>query len=341
MRIAIIGTGAVGGLIGARLAQAGEAVTLVDVGVQQEALRSNGLTLETPAGERSVVQGAVVRDLTDAGAQDLVVLAVKAHDLSTVAEHLPCLYHDQTIVLPVQNGLPWWYFQRTNGLWAARRIQSLDPDGSLERHVPADRIVGAVVYPAAEVVEPGVVRHVEGNRIVVGELDDRPSERTQGVIDLLTRGGFKSFFLEDLRGEIWLKLLGSAVFNPLSALTHATMADICRFEPSRSLAVELMEEVQSVANAFGVTIRLPIEKRMAGAERVGPHKTSTLQDVERGKRLEVDALVGAVVEIAGWVGVSTPKLEAIAAATYLLDRTVCDERVAIRSLPRVEGRFPD
>jgi len=322
-------------MMGARLAAAGEAVTLVDVGDQQEVLREYGLTLETPTGDRIRANGALVRDLADAGPQDLIVLAVKAYDLPAVAKPLSALYHDRTIILPVQNGLPWWYFQRLDGPFANRRIESLDPTGSLERHVPAERILGAVVYPAAEVVGPGVVRHVEGNRIVVGELDDRPRARTQEVIDLLNRGGFKSFFLEDLRGEIWLKLLGSAVFNPLSALTHATMVDICRFEPSHSLSVALMEEVQSVANALGVTIRLPIEKRMAGAERVGRHKTSTLQDVERGKRLEVDALVGAVVEIAGWVGVPTPRLEAIAAATALLDRTLREEGLAVRGLPTV------
>lgn len=333
MRVAIIGAGAVGGLIGARLAQAGEAVTLVDIGVQQDVLRRDGLTLQTASGERFSAKDIVVRDLADAGVQDLLVLAVKAYDLPAVAERLSCLYHDDTIVLPVQNGLPWWYFQGLEGPWTDRRIETLDPDGSLGRNVPAERIVGAVVYPAAEVVKPGVVRHVEGNRIVVGELDDQPSARAQDVIDVLTRGGFKSFFLEDLRGEIWLKLLGSAVFNPLSALTRATMVDICRFDASRTLVVELMEEVQSVAGAFGVAIRLPIERRLAGAERVGRHKTSTLQDVECGKRLEVDALIGAVVELAEWVDVPTPKLEAIAAATYLLDRTLRDEGVAVRGLP--------
>jgi 2-dehydropantoate 2-reductase len=336
VRIAIVGTGAVGGLIGARLAHAGEAVTLIDVGTRQEALRRDGLTLVAPTGERIHAEGAVVGELGDAGVQDLVVLAVKAYDLPAVAEHLPPLYHEHTRVLTVQNGLPWWYFQRVDGPWTGRRVESLDPTGSLERHVPAHRIVGAVVYPAADVVGPGVVRHVEGNRIVVGELDDRPRERTQAVIDLLIRGGFKSFFLEDLRGELWLKLMGSAVFNPLSALTHATMVDICRFGPSRSLSIELMREVQAVAAAFGVTIRLPIEKRLAGAERVGRHKTSTLQDVEQGRRLEVDALIGAVVEIAAWVGVPTPKLEAIAAATRLLDRTLREERVAIKGRPLID-----
>jgi 2-dehydropantoate 2-reductase len=336
VRIAIVGTGAVGGLIGARIAAAGDTVTLIDVGEQQEVLRTRGLTLETSTGERIEAREAVVRDLADADPQDLVVLAVKAYDLPAIAKPLSALYHDHTMVLPVQNGLPWWYFQRLEGPFANRRIESLDPDGSLGQHVPPERILGAVVYPAAEVVGPGVVRHVEGNRIVVGELDDRPRERTQEVIDLLKRGGFKSFFLEDLRGEIWLKLLGSAVFNPLSALTHATMVDICRFEPSHSLSVDLMEEAQSVANAFGVSIRLPIEKRMAGAERVGRHKTSTLQDVERGKRLEVDALVGAVVEIARWVDVPTPKLEAIAAATALLDRTLREEGLAVRGQSRVD-----
>lgn len=325
MKIAIVGAGAIGGLLGVRLARAGETVTLVDVGEQRRALLERGLTLVTRDGDHLDASDAIVRDLDEAGPQDLIVLGVKAHDLSAVAPHLPDLYTDSTVVLPVQNGLPWWYFQRQNGARGGQRLLSLDPDGTLERCIPAERLLGSVVYPAAENLEPGVIRHVEGNRIVIGELDDLRSERADIVIDLLARAGFKSFFLEDLRGEIWLKLLGSAVFNPLSALTGATMGDICRFPPSRELAIDVMREVEAVAGALGIAIRLPIEQRMAGAERVGSHKTSALQDVEAGRRLEVAALVGAVLEIAASMNVPVPHLRTLGAAFALLDRKLGDQ----------------
>lgn len=320
MRICVVGVGAIGGLIGVRLAQTTATVTLVDVGSTQEALRESGLTLRTTDGEELRAKNAIVCDLEEAGPQDLVVLAVKAHDLPAVAPGLRELFHQDTVVLPVQNGMPWWYFQRHGGPWDGRQIQNLDPDGSLASNLSAERILGSVIYPAAEVLEPGIVRHVEGNRIVIGELDNCQSERADAVIDLLKAAGFKSFFLDDLRGEVWLKLLGSAVFNPLSALTRATMVEMCRFPPSRRLVQALMEEVEAVADAFSVKMRLPIERRLEGAEKVGHHKTSTLQDLEAGRRLEVNALVGAVVEIAQWANVETPRLEAIEAAVRLLDK---------------------
>jgi 2-dehydropantoate 2-reductase len=321
MRIGVVGVGAIGGFMAARLARAGQTVTLVDVGRTQDVLRERGLVLVTSDGVQLSATGATVRDLHDAGPQDLIVLAVKAYDLPAVAADLPRLCHEETVILPLQNGMPWWYFQKHTEPWKGRRITNLDPDGSLERNIPAERILGSVVYPAAEVIEPGVIRHVEGSRIVVGELDDRETDRAKTIIELLNQAGFKSFFLQDLRGEVWLKLLGSAVLNPVSALTRATMMEICQFPPSHDLVLALMKEVEAVANAFGVTMRLPIEHRLLGAEKVGDHKTSTLQDREAGLRLEVDALVGAVVEVAHWVNVPTPRLEAVEGIVRLLDKT--------------------
>ena len=324
MRIAVVGVGAIGGLIGVRLAQAGASVTLIDVGQTQEALCNQGLTLLTTEGTYLQATDAVVRDLETAGPQDLIVLAVKAYKLPEIAPKLPELYDRDTAVLPVQNGLPWWYFQRLVGSWNGRRIETLDPDGMLTHHIPAKRIVGCVVYSGAEVVEPGVVRHIEGNRVVIGELDNSRTRRVEAIIDVFRSGGFKSFFLDDLRGEVWLKLLGTTVFNPLSALTRATMVDMCRHQAGRQLAMNLMREVEAVANAFGVKLRLPIERRLEGAEKLGHHKTSMLQDLEAGRRLEIGALLSAVVEIAQWVDVKTPRLETIEAALRLLEQQTCN-----------------
>jgi 2-dehydropantoate 2-reductase len=324
MRIAVVGVGAMGGLIGAWLVRAGASVTLIDVGPTQEALRNQGLTLLTTEGTYLPATHAVVRDLENAGPQDLIVLAVKAYNLPEIAPGLPQLYDPDTVVLPMQNGLPWWYFQRLVGPWNGRRIENLDPAGVLVDHIPAERIVGCVVYPAAEVVEPGVVRHVAGNRVVFGELDNSRTPRVDAIIDIFRSAGVKSFLLDDLRGEVWLKLLGTAVFNPLSALTRATMVDMCRHPAGRQLVTNLMREVEAVANAFGVKLRLPIERRLEGAEKIGRHKTSMLQDLEAGRRPEIDALVGAVVEIARWVDVETPRLETIEAALRLLDQQTRD-----------------
>jgi 2-dehydropantoate 2-reductase len=324
MRIAVVGVGAIGGLIGVRLARAGASVTLIDIGPTQEALSDKGLTLLTSEGSCLQATDAVVRDLETAGPQDLIVLAVKAYKLPEISPGLPQLYDRDTVVLPVQNGLPWWYFQRLVGPWSGRRIETLDPAGVLDHHIPAERILGCVVYPGAEVVEPGIVRHVEGNRVVIGELDNSRTRRVEAIIDVFRSGGLKSFFLDDLRGEVWLKLLGTAVFNPLSALTRATMVDMCRHQATRQLATNLMQEVEAVANAFGIRLRLPIERRLEGAEKLGHHKTSMLQDLEAGRRLEIDALVGAVVEIACWVDVKTPRLETIEAALRLLEKQTCN-----------------
>ena len=339
MRIAVVGVGAVGGLTGVWLAQTGASVTLIDIGPTQEALRKNGLALLTADGDRVQATNALVRDLEDAGPQDLIVLSVKAHDLPGVAPELPQLYNSDTVVLPVQNGLPWWYFQQLAGPWNGRRIESLDPAGVLADHIPVERIVGCIFYPAAEVVEPGVVRHVEGNRIVVGELDNSRTRRAEAIVDQFHSAGVKSFLLDDLRGEIWLKLLGTAVFNPLSALTRATMADMCRQPASRRLVADLMREVEAVASALGVKLRLPIERRLEGAEKVGNHRTSTLQDLEAGRRLEIDALLGAVVEVARWVDVKAPRLEAMEAALRLLEQQSMSREP--QTYPATSSSMPD
>jgi 2-dehydropantoate 2-reductase len=225
------------------------------------------------------------------------------------------------MVTTLQNGIPWWYFQRHGGPFDGTRLRSVDPTGVLSETIEADRIIGCVAYPAATVAAPGVIRHVEGNRFPVGELDGAETERANEVVAAFTRAGFKSRVITDIRDELWLKAWGSVSFNPISALSHATMAGICRSPETRALAAVLMQEAQSIASKLGITFRHTIEERLLGAEKVGEHKTSMLQDWEAKSQLEVEALVGVVLEMGRLTGTATPGIEAIYALTKLLDQT--------------------
>ena len=331
MKICVVGAGAIGGLLAVRLAQAGEQVTVVDQGAHLQAIQRSGLELLMSDGSehrtRSLEATASMRDV---GPQDVVILAVKTQVLPVIAPQLGSVMNDDTVILPMQNGLPWWYFQKHGGEYDGRRIECLDPDGQLATHVDVDRVLGCVVFPAGEIISPGVVRHTEGNRFPLGELDGSDSERARALVEMFTNAGFKSFVLDDIRAEIWLKLLGNLSFNPISALTHATLVDICQYPPSRALAESLMEEAQTVATHLGVTIRVSIEKRIAGAEKVGKHKTSMLQDVEAGRGLELEAIIGAVVELARLTGIATPGIDAIYALAKLLDQTIREDHGAVR-----------
>ncbi len=332
MKICIVGAGAIGGLVGAHFALAGEEVTLIDMGEHLEAIRKDGLRVEMADGETKVARDLKATDsFAEAGEQDLVVLALKAHVIERVVEDMQILYGPDTMVLPLQNGLPWWYFQRHGGEFDGRRIEILDPSGRISEHIDPRRIIGCVVFPAAEVVAPGVIRHVEGNRFPVGELDGQQTERVQAVSHLFNNSGFKSFVLEDIRAEIWLKLWGNMSFNPISALTHATLVDICTFNLTRDLAAKLMGEAQTVAGELGITFRVPLEKRIAGAEKVGKHKTSTLQDVEAGRPLELDALMGAIIELGRMLEVPTPHIDAVYSCVKLLNETMVTEHVGVKA----------
>ena len=334
MRICVVGAGAIGGLLGVRLALSDHELTLVARGAHLEAIRSRGLRLEMSDGSVHVAEGvAATADIRACGPQDLVILGVKAHQLPPLVDDLRTLFHDDTLVLPTQNGLPWWYFQGLEGPWQGRVLHSVDPGGGLAGGIEPHRIIGCVVYPAAEISAPGVIRHIEGLRFSVGELDGRRSERVEAMAGMLVEAGLKSYVLDDVRSEIWLKAWGNLSFNPISALTHATLEDICRFPPSRQLAATMMREAQAVAEALGAHFRVSLERRIAGAESVGPHKTSMLQDVEAGKRLEVEALVGAVVELAEVAGVPVPAIRAVHAATLLLDHVIGRDAVRVRAEP--------
>ena len=341
MKICVVGAGAIGGLVGARFALSGEEVTLIDQGPHLAAIKRNGLKLVSPDGSESVARDlAATDDMSAPGPQDLVVVAVKAHQIPALAKPMRALFGPDTAVLTVQNGIPWWYFHKQGGPFEGRRIEAVDPTGEIDAAIEVDRIVGCVVYPAGAVTAPGVVRHVEGNRFPIGELDGSTTERVERIQQAFINAGFKSFVLDDIRSEIWLKLWGNLSFNPISALTHATLEDICKFPPTRDLAARMMEECQAIAHKLDVTFRHTIEKRIAGAESVGKHKTSMLQDVEAGRALELEAMVGAVVEIGRLTETPTPCIDAVYACVKLLDRTMAEEGAAFPPVSSSEDAPP-
>jgi 2-dehydropantoate 2-reductase len=331
MKIAVIGAGAIGGLVGARLALSGATVTFIVRGANLAAIRQNGFTIVSAEGERQTVRDVrATDDYGQAGPQDIVILAMKAHQLEAVATDVPRLFGPETVVVTMQNGIPYWYFHRHGGRLEGTTVRSVDANGVVAAGIPAQRVVGCVVYPASELVAPGVVRHIEGERFPVGELDGSLSERVVRVADCLTRAGFKAPVLDDIRAEIWLKLWGNLTFNPISSLSHSTLADICQYPPSRELAAAMMREAQAVARQLGIEFRVSLEKRIAGAEKVGRHKTSMLQDVEAGRAPEIDALVGAVVELARLTGTATPHIDTVYSLVRLLARTMRDQRGHVR-----------
>ncbi|HYW64520.1 MAG TPA: 2-dehydropantoate 2-reductase [Bradyrhizobium sp.] len=318
----IVGAGAIGGLLAAKFALAGEDVTVIDQGAHLAAIQKNGLKLEWHDGKVQTARMKAVNKPAEAGKQDIVVLAVKAHFLDQVVRDIDTLLGPETIVLTVQNGLPWWYFQRLGGQYDNHKLESLDPSGVLTKHIDPKRIVGCVVYPAAAATAPGVIHHVEGDRFPIGELDGKETARVRELHDVFIKAGLKSMVLPDIRSEIWLKAWGNLSFNPISALTHATLVDICQFAETRALAATMMKEAQEIAQKLGVTFRVSIDKRIAGAEAVGAHKTSMLQDVEAGRSLETEALIGSILEMAKLTNTPAPAIESVYALTKLLNKVM-------------------
>ncbi|MDP9993802.1 2-dehydropantoate 2-reductase [Variovorax boronicumulans] len=331
MKIAVIGAGAIGGLVGAKLALAGEDVTFIVRGANLAAIKANGFKLISAEGEEQVARNVKATDSYDeAGPQDIVILAMKAHQVEAVANDVPKLFGPETMVVTMQNGIPYWYFHNHGGALAGTPVRSVDPTGLVSEKVPAERVIGCVVYPASELIAPGVVKHIEGDRFPVGELDGSSSERVNRVSACFTGAGFKAPVLDNIRAEIWLKLWGNLTFNPISSLSHSTLVDICQYPPSRDLAAAMMREAQAVAHKLGIEFRVTLEKRIAGAEKVGKHKTSMLQDVEAGRAPEIDALVGAVVELARLTDTSTPHIDTVYTLVKLLARTMEDQRGQVR-----------
>ena len=329
MRICVVGAGAIGGLLAARLAKAGHSLTVIARGAHLAAIRGQGLRIVDDTGE-FVVHCSATDQLASAGVQDLVILAVKAHQVAAVAPDLAATYHDTTMVLTAQNGIPWWYFMKQPGPHQGLRLESVDPGGQVADHIDVDRVIGSVVYPAAEVVSPGVIHHLEGNRFSIGELDNSDSERIRGISEVLRGAGFKAPVLSDIRSEIWTKLWGNLSLNPISALSHATLVDICQFPASRELLTKMMSEAQLVAEALGIRFKVSLEKRIAGAEAVGKHKTSMLQDLEAGRPMEIDALVGSIVELGRITKIATPHIDAIFSTISLLAMTVAEHHGRLR-----------
>ena len=333
MKICVVGAGAIGGYLAVRLADAGHAVSVVARGPHLAAIRSDGLTL-IEADQTLVADGLVATDrIRDLAPQDVVLLALKAHQIEAVVTDLPALFGPATVMVTLQNGIPWWYFQKLEGDYANRVVNAVDPSGVLLTSIDPGRLIGCIAYPAAAIAKPGVIRHVEGNRFPVGELDGSDSERVRRVAGALTDAGFKSRVFDDIRSEIWLKLWGNLTFNPISAMTHSTLVDICQFPLTRDLAATMMTEAQAVAHRLGASFRVPMERRIAGAEAVGKHKTSMLQDVEVGKPLEIDGMLGAVVELAELTGVEVPTLQALYACVSLLNKTLQTEQIGVRGVP--------
>ena len=298
MRICIVGAGAIGGLLGVRLDHSGQTVSVLARGENLEAIRSNGIKLVEPDGSTLVATDIHASDtLASLGQQDVVILAVKSHQLAAISSGLSSLYDDETVVVPLQNGIPWWFFQQFPGPFEGYRLRSLDPEGVLDRDIPVERVLGSIAYPAVERDAPGVMRLVEGDRFPVGELSGERSERAVRVADVLTGAGFTSRVLTDIRSQLWIKAWGNLAFNPISALTRATLAEICRFPATRALASQMMLEASAIAEKLGIRLRISVEQRIDGAEKVGDHKTSMLQDLEAGRPLEIEALVGSFVEL--------------------------------------------
>lgn len=333
MKVCVVGAGAIGGCLGVRIAEQGHEVSLIARGPHLAAIKKNGLTLRQNGEEIRVRDAFATSDMTECGPQDVVLLTLKAHQIAPVIDDLKSLFGPDTVMVALQNGIPWWYFQGIDGAYQNRVVETIDPGGLLANSIDPKQIIGCIAYPAASIAQPGVIQLVEGDRFPVGELDNSESDRLKMVSGLFTEAGFKSRVLTDIRSEIWLKLWGNLSFNPISALSHSTLVDICQYPLTRELARTMMAEAQAIAEHLGASFRVTIERRIEGAEAVGKHKTSMLQDVEAGKPLEIDGMLGAVIELGELTGVDTPALKALYACASLLNRKIQQESVFIKERP--------
>jgi 2-dehydropantoate 2-reductase len=317
VRVAILGAGAIGAYVGAALAQSGTDVALIARGPHLEAMRCEGVHVLSPRGDFHS-QVFATNDPREVGLVDVVFLGLKANSYAGARPLLKPLLGPGTAIVAAQNGVPWWYFHRHGGPWEGRRIEAVDPGGAVSNAIPADRVIGCVVYCSTQLEAPGIVRHLEGTRFSIGEPDRTISDRCTRFSEAMIAGGFKCPVERDIRNDIWIKLMGNVVFNPLSALTRATMGQMCRYPPTRRIAARMMEESILIARALGCDPKISVERRLHGAERVGEHMTSTLQDLESGKQLELDAIISAVVELADLTGIDAPSIRTVHATSTLL-----------------------
>jgi len=323
MRFAVAGAGAIGGFIGAMLARSGEDVTLIARGPHLRAIRDHGVRVCGAIGTFEV-QLPATDDVESVGPVDVLLLTLKAHSLTEMAPRLASLIGPDTSIVSAQNGIPWWYFHGSGVDWEGARLDSVDPGGVITRSLDPARVIGCIVYPSTSIVEPGVIEHIEGTRFSLGEPDGSKSERCRRIADAFIRSGLRCPIRSDIRHEMWVKLMGSVAFNPISALTHATLAEIVQCPQTRALATEIMTEAEAVAKRLGIDMGISVEQRLAGVEKVGHHKTSMLQDVEAGRPLELESIIGAVVELGDKMELSMPYTRAVYACAKLLDQRIRD-----------------
>jgi 2-dehydropantoate 2-reductase len=319
MRFLIAGAGAIGAYIGARMAQAGFDVTLYARGPHLRAMQQHGVRVKSDGGD-FVAKPTIAASLEDVGPIDVVFLGVKAHGLPQLAPQLQPVLGPDTAVVSTQNGIPWWYFQGFGGEWEGLRLERVDPGGAISAAIDARRVIGSIIYFATEIIEPGVIHHNEGNRITLGEPDGTRSERLRQIAEALIASGFRCPATARIRHEIWVKVLGNASFNPVSALTRATLVQIARDPGASSVIRSIMQEVEAVSHKLGMELPISIDQRIAGAEKVGEHKTSMLQDLEAGRPIELEALMGAVVEVGERVGLPMTCTRTVYNCTKLLAR---------------------
>jgi len=317
MRFAVVGAGAIGAFAGAMLARSGEDVTLIARGAHLRAIQERGVRVRGSIGEFEA-RPAATDDPATVGAADVVLLTLKAHSLPEIAPRLAPLLGPETCVVSAQNGIPWWYFYRHGDKWEGTHLETVDPGGIISRSIDSARVIGSVVYPSTIIAEPGVIEHIEGTRFAIGEPDGSKSERCRRIADAFIKAGLRCPIRTDIRHDMWVKLMGSVAFNPISALARATLVEIVQCPETRALTAEIMTEVETVARKLGIDIGISVEQRIEGAEKVGHHKTSMLQDLEGGRPLELDAIVGAVVELGSKLGLSLPCTRTVYSCVKLL-----------------------
>ena len=317
MKFAIVGAGAIGAFLGAMLSRAGEEVTLIARGAHLRAMQEHGVRIRGEIGDFDAHPNATDNPAS-VGPVEVVLLTLKAHSLTVMAPLLAPLIGAETSVVSMQNGVPWWYFYRHGGEWDGTTLESVDPGQVIMRTIDPARVIGCVVYPSTTIVEPGVVQHIEGNRFAIGEPDGSKSERCRRIADAFIKAGLRCPIRSDIRHDMWVKLIGNAAYNPISALTRATLIEIVQCPETRVLAAAIMQEAEAVANKLGIDLGISIEQRLEGAEKVGHHKTSMLQDIEAGKPTELEAIVGALIELGDKLGVELPHTKSVYACVKLL-----------------------
>ena len=319
MKIAIVGAGAIGAFLGAKLALAGEDVYLIARGPHLKAMQANGVRVRSPEGNFEAHPTAT-HDYESIGPVEYVFLTVKAHSLTAIAPSLAPLLGPDTAVVSAQNGIPWWYFMGQGGPFDGSSIESIDPGGVIAHAIDSSRVIGCVVYPSTVIVEPGVIEHIEGNRFSIGELDGTSSERCKRLAASLISAGLRAPIRGHIRHDMWIKLLGNVVFNPMSALTGATLVEMATHPESSDIVRAVMAEADAVAEGLGVRLPLTIDQRMDGARKVGAHRTSMLQDLEAGRPMELESVVGVVIELGEKLGLPMPHTRTLYSCARLLDQ---------------------